>query len=386
VSDTPKKLLFVVNKDEGVFSPSETFLKAHYEGMKCKTTALIGYPGKRCINFNNEHFLLSRKFIPLAFRWLVRNVGGASVASQDIKALTKFLKKEKIDVVLAEYGPAAVSVMHACKAAEVPLVSHFHGWDAYTKYNINTYGEAYKELFRCSTAVIAVSNHMRDQLISLGADPEKTFHNSCGAELSGWSAADPGAASKHFVMVGRLTEKKAPLCSISAFEQLSVKHPDATLEIIGDGPLREDCELMVKNKGLQDKVSIRGAQPHTEVMQALGKARCFIQHSVHAADGDHEGTPVAVIEAMGMGLPVVATRHGGIMDVIHDDSVGLLVDEHDSDGMATAMERFADNAELAQVVGERSRERVRSNWTNEKSIDRLWGIVEGAYRSHQLVK
>jgi colanic acid/amylovoran biosynthesis glycosyltransferase len=196
----------------------------------------------------------------------------------------------------------------SCEHAEVPLVAHFHGWDAYTEYNIATYGESYKQLFNQAAAVIAASKHMRNQLISLGANPDNTFHNACGANISKDVKAFPAKADKQFVMIGRLTEKKAPMCSIEAFSKLLEEHSDARLEIIGNGPLRDNCEQLCNRLGITKEVNVRGAQPHAVVMAALGNARYFIQHYVRAADGDHEGTPVGVIEAMGMGLPVVATR------------------------------------------------------------------------------
>ena len=371
------KMLFVVNKDGFNIDPSETFLKAQLEGMKCETISLIGYPGKRCIN-SEERFLPSRKLLPLAFRWLGRRLALATTDEQDVDSLCKYIKSEKIDLVLAEYGPTAVSVMAACARADVPLVAHFHGWDAYTQYNIATYGERYKHLFEQVAAVVAVSNHMREQLISLGANPENIFHNACGAEVSGELRAYPAKADKRYIMVGRLTEKKAPICSIKAFSMLLEEHPDAVLEVIGDGDMRAECEELCDQLGIAGSVSFHGARPHADVLAGLARARCFIQHSVRAKDGDHEGTPVGVLEAMGMGLPVVATRHGGILDLIDTDQVGSLVDEHNIDGMSRAMARFAKDPMLAQDVGERARELVLQNWTSEKSIERLWDIIKWA--------
>ena len=161
------------------------------------------------------------------------------------------------------------------------------------------------------------------------------------------------------------------------------QHPDARLDIIGDGPLRDTCIQLCKGLGITDQVVFYGAQAHDEVESHLKRARCFIQHSVCAIDGDHEGTPVAVLEAMGVGLPVVATRHGGIMDVIDDGNTGSLVDEFDINGMAQAMIKYADNPELAQQIGKNARKVVLANWTSEKSIKRLWDIVEATIKEYK---
>ena len=159
------------------------------------------------------------------------------------------------------------------------------------------------------------------------------------------------------------------------------QHPDARLDIIGDGPLRNVCMQLCKGLGIAEQVVFHGARAHDEVVNYLKCSRCFIQHSVRAIDGDHEGTPVAVLEAMGMGLPVVATRHGGIMDVIEDGVSGSLVDEFDVNGMALAMIKYADDPMLAQQVGEVARGVVLAEWTSDKSIERLWKIIKGVVKN-----
>jgi colanic acid/amylovoran biosynthesis glycosyltransferase len=311
----------------------------------------------------------------------LRRLGLTTVALQDKRAVSRLLRKCKVDVVLAEYGSSAVSVMDACSEAAVPLVAHFHGWDAYSEYELKKNEVAYKNLFKQASAVIAVSSHMREQLLKLGASPEKTYYNSCGTAISSSIHANPDQAGKRFLMVGRLTEKKAPFLSILAFFQVLSRHSDARLDIIGDGSLRNVCIQLCRGLGIADQVVFHGAQPHGEVVNLLKQSRCFIQHSVHAIDGDHEGTPVGVLEAMGMGLPVVATRHGGIMDVIEDGVSGSLVDEFDINGMAIAMNKYADDPVLAQEVGKVARKLVLADWGSKKSVEKLWVIIKGAVKN-----
>jgi glycosyltransferase involved in cell wall biosynthesis len=107
----------------------------------------------------------------------------------------------------------------------------------------------------------------------------------------------------------------------------------------------------------------------------MRQARVFVQHSVVAADGNREGTPVAIIEAGASGLPVVATRHAGIPDVVVEGSTGFLVDERDVEGMARHMIRLAQDAELAGRLGRAARERVQVHFSTETSIRRLWTII-----------
>lgn len=368
----------MINKDESHLAPSETFLHAHIEQLPCYVIFIIGNPGYRLLDEANDRYVPSRAFLPLALRWVCRSIGISSVASQDRRALSRFLRRREVRAVLAEYGPTAVSVMDACRDARVPLIAQFHGYDAYREQLISENAGAYRRLFQQASATIAVSKHMHSQLLKLGADPKKLFHNACGAEIPVGCRANPAQADKRFIMVGRLVEKKAPFLSIMAFSQLVARHPDARLDVIGDGPLKDACEQLCRSLGLSALVTFYGATPHSEVLNSMMQSRCFIQHSVCAPDGDREGTPVGVLEAMGMGLPVVSTRHGGIMDIIENGGTGSLVDEYDVDGMAQAMMVYAGDAALAQQIGESAREAVLANWTSEKSVERLWGIIERA--------
>lgn len=372
-------LAVIVNKDGGQLGASETFLRAHINQMPCRVYSLVGNPGFRMVRDGLDEageYLAPRAFVPLAWRWGLRQVMGRTVVEQDTRALRLFLSENNIHAVLAEYGPTAVSVMDACKQARVPLVAQFHGYDAYRESLVEGLSHGYGQLFLSAAAIVGVSSHMCDKLESMGAPKDKLFHNACGAEVSEQLSATPDDAPPHFVMVGRLVEKKAPFVSLLAFAGIADDVPDAQLEVVGDGPLMAPCQQLCKALGIEGKVIFAGARPHDYVLAALSKARCFIQHSVRAPDGDMEGTPVGVLEAMGMGLPVVSTRHGGIRDIVSEGKTGLLVDEYDVEGMSHAMRKVAANPELARELGRKARQSVLENWTSEKSVGRLWEIIQ----------
>ena len=374
------KLAVVVNKDGNELGPSETFLHAHINDMPCTVVSLVGNPGYRMIRSGSSGagtFLASRSVVPLGMRWAERKVSGTTVADQDTRAFKRFLESNHINAVLAEYGPTAVSVMEACRQAGVPLIAQFHGYDAYRESVLAELESSYRQLFDNAAAVVGVSTHMCEQLSTLGAPAEKLFHNACGAEVAG----EPASLLERdvtFLMVGRLVEKKAPFISILAFAELLKSVPDARLEIIGDGPLKTPCMQLAKALSVDDRITFSGAQPHDYVLKAMKRAGGFIQHSVRAPDGDMEGTPVGVLEAMGMGLPVVSTRHGGIRDIIDEGETGLLVDEYDAAGMAAALVHVATKPEDARRLGAQARTRVVESWTTQKSVERLWDIIQNS--------
>lgn len=377
----PFTLAVIVNKDDSELGDSETFLHAHINRMPCKVYSLIGNPGFRMVREGSKGqgcYLASRDAVPLGIRWLKRHTLGQTVAAQDTKALVRFFSKKRINVILAEYGPTAVSVMEACRLANIPLISHFHGYDAYRKSLIQDLSQPYKKLFDISAAIVGVSRHMCNQLVDLCADRNKVFHNPCGAEISDKLCATLSTSSPRFFMVGRLVEKKAPFISLLAFSLLVSDVPDAELEIVGNGPLKSSCMQLARALGIDNRVIFTGAKPHDYVLQSMAKATCFMQHSVMAPDGDMEGTPVGVLEAMGIGLPVVSTRHGGIQDVIEENVTGILVDEYDAEAMYKAMREVALNPVRARELGDSARAAVLEQWTSERSVARLWEIIEKA--------
>jgi colanic acid/amylovoran biosynthesis glycosyltransferase len=372
------RIAVVLRKERHNLGYSETFVRTHVERLPGDPLLVIGIPGRWKVGTD---FIPSRALVPLAGRWMARRSGASDVSAQDQRAMASFLRRAGIGAVLAEYGPSAVSIMDACRDADVPLVAHFHGYDVYTKYVLDTFGRRYGELFSAAAAVVGVSRHMCERLIALGADPARVHYNSCGADLPPGAEARPHEQPPRFAMIGRLTEKKAPLVTLLAFARMDI--PEATLDVIGSGPLLDACKHLVWSLRLQDRVQFHGARPHSQVIDLLRRARCFVQHSVTGSDGDREGTPVALLEAMGLGLPVVATWHGGIPDVV-GPRLGSLVPEFDVDAMADAMRKFALDPELARRTGQCARNEIRARWTADHRTRRLAEIIEAAVHGRQL--
>jgi glycosyltransferase involved in cell wall biosynthesis len=158
--------------------------------------------------------------------------------------------------------------------------------------------------------------------------------------------------------LGRLVEKKAPHLTIRAFALAAKDHPQARLDLVGDGPLRGAAEAALAESGLGNRITLHGALPHDACRALMRRAQIFAQHSVTAANGDTEGAPVAVAEAMATALPVVATRHSGIPEQVLDGETGLLVAEGDVAGMGAALSRLLADPGLAARMGEAGRARA----------------------------
>jgi glycosyltransferase involved in cell wall biosynthesis len=150
--------------------------------------------------------------------------------------------------------------------------------------------------------------------------------------------------------------------------------------MLGNGPLRETCLELARDLEVESSVSFPGGIDHNGVVGWMRRVRCFVQHSRRAADGDSEGTPLAVLEALSCGLPVVSTRHAGIVEAVQDGVSGFLVDEGDVDGMAKYMLRLVREPGLAARMGVAGRRHVKANYSSEKSLGRLRAVLTEAAR------
>jgi len=346
---------------------SESFIWAHVERLPARVVLIHGWPPQ--IDGVPILSLPGR-----ALRKIVHVTAGGD--SPTTAAYVKAFRQYGADVVLAEYGPMGVVVQAACERAAVPLVVHFHGYDATVRAVIEEHATTYPAMFRTAAGLISVSRAMHRQLIALGASPERLHYNPCGVDCQEFLGANPSTAPPIFVAVGRFVDKKAPQLTLQAFAAVHRQLPAAKLRMVGEGPLLEQCRRLVGELAVGNAVSFLGAQPHAVVREEMKRARCFVQHSIEAPSGDCEGTPVGILEAGASALPVVSTLHAGIPDVIVDGKTGFLVPERDVGAMADRMLRLAKDPELAQTLGRAGRERIEAHFSIQHSIEGLSKIIE----------
>jgi colanic acid/amylovoran biosynthesis glycosyltransferase len=348
---------------------TETFIRSHLERLPAKVVAVHGWR----TSIGDQRVL---SLPQLAFHKMLRTVARTGLESERTAAYLRVFRQYEVDAVLAEYGNTAVNVAEACRQSGVPLIAHFHGYDASMHDVLAEHVATYPKMFAQACAIIAVSRAMQRQLIALGAPESKVLFNPYGVDCTQFSGAEPRNAEPIFLAVGRLTEKKAPDLLLAAFAIAQRTVPTMKLRVVGDGPLMKMSQARVAELGLADSVTLLGAQDHSVVEAEMRAARCFVQHSIVAPSGDSEGTPVSIIEASATGLPVISTRHAGIPDVVVDGETGFLVEERDVKGMAERMIRLATQPDLAAAMGAAAQWRVREHFSIERSLGELWRIIE----------
>lgn len=300
------------------------------------------------------------------------------------------LRRHKIDAILANFGPCAAWLSDASRQTRVPLIAHFHGYDAHAKVETDYYREKYLTLGKQAAAIIAVSNVMRKALITMGMPAEKIEVIRCGVDLDKFTFKPGREPNARFLSVGRLTEKKAPYLSVLAFSEVAKRVPQAKLIMIGDGLFDEAVRNIAAATCPGGSVEIIGRATPEQIVSEMHKATALLQHSVTPAFGralgDSEGTPVVVLEAMACGLPVIGSRHAGIGEVVEHGNSGLLVEERDVAGFASAMLELSRSPEVVGRMGRHARSLAELHYDSRLYYKKITAIAAAVGRSAQLVR
>ena len=363
------------NLNIALFSPnknpySETFIQAHKSNLKGNVYYYYGIGEDIALE---NHPPLANKLKKIILK-AIKIIFKKDTSFVLVKLLSKSLKKNKIDVVLVEYGIHANHVLPAIKNVNLPLVVHFHGYDATVKSIIKE-NNNYTEVFAYASKIIAVSKAMRQQLLEMGCPDEKLVYNPNSAQPM-FFEIEPNFQLKQFISVGRFSNKKAPYYTILAFKEALKKHPDAKLLMCGDGLLLEVCKNLVRQFELEDQIKFLGVITPDQMTKLLKDSVGYIQHSITTENGDTEGMPISVLEASASGLPVISTFHAGISDVVEDGETGLLCNEHDVDSMSENIIKILDNVDYAKKLGQAGKDRIKSQFSFEKHIDGIQQLLE----------
>lgn len=370
----PRLLVFAPSRR----APSETFIRANLRCLPCDTVAYCGDE----LPWGGPPLRLAYGLAILASKLLYRIGWQRLGTALPSRVATAICRQEQPDVVLAEFGFHAVRIMELVPATGLPLIVHFRGADASSRRYLGRLEDRYRRLLTLASALVVKSRPMRDTLLALAGDratPLPVLISPSGADPGRFGAdpADPAAAPPLFLTVGRFVAKKGPLHTLEAFAAAAASRPDLQLVMVGEGPLLEACRHRARALAIDGRVTFTGRATPAQIAGWMRRSRGFLQHSLTGPDGDQEGSPVAVMEAQLIGLPVVATRHAGIPDVVEDQRTGLLVDEGDTAAMALAIGRLADAPSLAAELGRRGRQRTGACFTVSHHVAALGELIAG---------
>ena len=255
-----------------------------------------------------------------------------------------------------------------------PCVAFHHGYTWPTR-KARLYNQLDRWSLNAAAKVLTVSQPFRNELAAFGVAPDRieVIHNAIPA---GWGAtacapdeaaalrlkADIPAGRRVILIVGRLSREKDHLTLVHAVHRLS-SALDVHLLIVGDGPERQRIEQTTRELGLEDRVTLTGQQPSAQPWYGIADIAVLSSLS--------EGSPNALLEAMATGVPVVATRVGGIPEIVTDEESALLVQPGDVAQMEVAIRRLLADPKLAADLKKRSRELIAERHAPDARMQRL---------------
>ena len=300
----------------------------------------------------------------------------------ELAELESGLRDRNVAVLHAYFGNSGPFLLPLLKSPTkpCPVIVSFHGADAGVDLEKPRYREAMLEVFANADAILARSDSLLQELESLGCPAENLHLSRTGIPMEDWPFCEarifPEDGAWRIVQAGRLIEKKAYDVSLRAFARFRKDFPQATFELVGDGPFRENLEALADELGITEAVSFRGFLDQDELRSTYENAHLFLHPSRTGADGNREGVPNAMLEAMATGLPVVATDHGGIPEAVDDGASGFLVAEDDENAVLQRMQEIAGNAMLWTELGKTATQHVRERFERGAQIAALEAVYD----------
>lgn len=353
---------------------SETFVLAQAENLSRFTPVYTGVsrvagldlPPDRCVT-------LSEKDGSLAGLWFK--------LTQRAPCFVEKLNKLDPVLIHAHFEDGGILALPIARKLGLPLVTTFHGYDATMRDEARMPNALVRrtclrrrgELQREGALFIAVSEFIRQRLLRRGYPPARTIVHHIGVDTDRFCPQGERAGPPTALFVGRLVEKKGCAYLLGAMARIRKARPDVALVVIGDGPLRPALEASAR---ALPNVRFLGSAGADAVRKHMKRATLLVAPSVTAASGDCEGLPIVICEAQAMGLPVIATRHAGIPEVIIDGATGLLVRERSSTELAERMLDLFEDDVLRESLGRAARADMVANFDLKRQSLKLEAVYE----------
>ncbi|MDQ0200232.1 glycosyltransferase [Neobacillus ginsengisoli] len=281
----------------------------------------------------------------------------------------EFVKKNKISLLHAHHGQLGILLLPFKEKTKLPLVTSIRGRDATLANQPVGYLEHMKMLFEEGECFFPVCQYLAARIKDWGCPSKKIRVLYGGVDLNQFQyRTPPNNGSQNILSIGRLVEKKGHHILMKAFQKIKNKFPNATLTIIGGGELEEYIKSLATQLNLGDSFQLLNHLPKDKVREQLVKADLFCAASLEASNGDLEGIPNTLKEAMATGVPVISTYHAGIPELIKNNKEGVLVQENNVDELADALEYMLTNRALWETYTAAARQKVEQDFDLNKQL------------------
>ncbi len=296
------------------------------------------------------------------------------ISAGETAELMRLLDLRRAKLLHIYFGHIAVHLLPLIKAWSRPCLVSFHGADAGVDLQKPAYHEATKQMLRSVRCVLVRSESLRQALIGIGGDAQKIEIQRTGIPLEKFPFRErraPAHDEWRLLQAGRLIEKKGVETTLRAFALFHRDFPGSSITIAGDGPQLEQLRTLVRELNIEAAVHFCGFVSQQKLRELFYSSHAFFHPSQTGSDGNQEGVPNSMLEAMATGLPVFATRHGGIPEAVEDDQTGMLVREGDYKSLAEKVIHAAKNPDRLFTMGRTGSESVGRNFDQREQTRRL---------------
>lgn len=293
------------------------------------------------------------------------------ISKGELDALVGLLRRSETQLLHIYFGHIGVHLLPLINAWPKPSVVSFHGADVMVDLDKPAYRRATLEMLRAVRRVLVRSESLATALRALGCEPRKIDIVRTGiplAEFEYQPRAFPTDGQWRILQAGRLIEKKGYPTSLRAFARFVKHQPYARLTIAGEGPMLTELQTLAGELKIGSRVEFRGLLEPNELRRLFQLAHIFLHPSQTGGDGNQEGVPNSMLEAMATGLPVLATNHGGIPEAIKNGVSGMLVDEGNADGLAEALLAATRDQDLLARMGQAGADVVRQKFDQRSQV------------------
>ncbi len=305
----------------------------------------------------------------------VRRYGMLAWSGATIFGGLPLLDRRRFDIIHAHFGPNGIRGAYLLDAGLLrgPLITSFHGYDV----NVfpRRYGPSvYRRLFAVGQAYTANTRFTRERAIAWGCPADRIEVLPVGLDPGRYRFRERTPAPDGVVRVlsvGNLVEVKGLEYGIRSVAQLAERFPRLHYTIVGDGPLRRRLETLAESLRIADRVTFTGALPDVEVEAHYEAAHVFILPGVVASDGAEEGQGLVLVEAQASGLPVVASRVGGIPETVAEGESAVLVPPGDVPALAEAIAQLIESPGRWVGMGRAGRRLVESRYDRDRLAEQL---------------
>ena len=302
------------------------------------------------------------------------------ISSGELREITAILEREDAQLVHIFFGHIAVHLLPLIRAWPKPSVVSFHGADVLVDMEKQAYRTATKEMLEAVTRVFVRSASLRRAVVELGCDEKKIDIVRTGIPLQEFPFRErqfPENGEWHFLQASRLVQKKGIATTLHAFTDFLNHYPRATLTIAGEGPMLAELKELTRKLKIAERVLLPGFVAPEKLREIYYSSHIFLHPSETGSDGNQEGIPNSMLEAMATGLPVFATEHGGIPEAIENGISGILVPERDYEALSKALLESAQDRQLLAQLARNGANVVAKKFDQQNQIRQLEEIYLG---------